>query len=155
MYPFPYPMNRINLYQNYNKFLQDLLKAVSREAQAIDFYTRVLQYAVTEKYKRDFQHALEDEKKHYQLFTGLYHSLTGKKAIVPPFQPIQFKKYTDVVDKRIEAVDKALDHELEAYEMYRDMYLSTTDPLARDIMLRGFTDEGKHAMRFTYQRLLL
>lgn len=39
--------------------------------------------------------------------------------------------------------------------MYRAMYLSTYDPVARDIMLRGYTDESEHVIRFTYQRALL
>lgn len=124
VYSLMYPMNRAYLYQNYNKFLQDLLMAASEEAQAIDFYTRVLQIAPTETVRRDFQHSLEDEKEHYRLFTELYTSLTGRRARVPEFQPVH-------------------------------MYLSTNDPMARDIMLRGFTDEGEHAIRFTYQRALL
>ncbi|MFC7442961.1 ferritin family protein [Laceyella putida] len=148
MYAWTYQSNRAYMYKDLNKFLQDLLKAASGEAQAIDFYTRVVQIAPTDKARRDFQHALEDEKEHYQSFTNLYTSLTGKRAPVPPFQPVQFKDYAN-------AVEKAVEDELEAYEMYRDMYLSTSDPVARDILLKGFTDEGEHAIRFTYQRALL
>lgn len=148
MYSVAPTLNRRYLYKNSDQFLRDLLQAASGEAQAIDFYTRVLQIAPTQTARRDFQHALEDEKDHYQLFTQLYASLTGQTAQIPPYQPVEFQTYT-------EAVDKAIEGELEAYEMYRDMYLSTYDPVARDIMLRGYTDESEHAIRFTYQRALL
>jgi len=136
------------MYKSFHQFLQNLLQAISGEAQAIDFYSRVLNIAPTASAKNDFQHALEDEKEHYQLLSWLYTSLTSQTPQVPPFIPVSFQSYTD-------AVDQAVQDELEAYEMYRDMYLSTNDPVARDILLRTYTDEGEHATRFTYQRALL
>jgi rubrerythrin len=134
-------------YQNMQTFLNDLLKAASNEAQAIDFYTRVLNIAPNEKAREAFSHALSDERLHYRIFTDLYRRLTQQEPQVPQFTPVQFDNFD-------QALERAIGDELEAYEMYRNMYLSTHDPAARDVLLRGFTDEMEHATRFIHLKTL-
>ena len=135
-------------YQNMTAFLNDLLKAATNEAQAIDFYTRVINSASTEKQREYFGHALSDERVHYRLFTDLYRRLTNQEPKVPQFAPAQFSNFG-------EALERAIGDQLEAYEMYRDMYLSTVDPYARDILLRAFTDEIEHATRFIHLKTMV
>jgi len=134
-------------YQNIHQFLNQLLQAAASEAQAIDFYTRVVQSAPNEKAREDFNHALEDERLHYRLFVDLYRRITSQEPQVPSFTPVTFNSFG-------EALNKAVESELEAYEMYRNMYLSTFDPAARDILLRAFTDEMEHATRFVNQKVM-
>ncbi|MGV3488524.1 MAG: ferritin family protein [Tuberibacillus sp.] len=134
-------------YQNIGVFLNQLLQAQASEAQAIDFYTRVLQSAPSEKAREAFRHALEDERLHYRLFGDLYRRLTNQEPQVPTLEAVTFHSFG-------EALEKAVDSELEAYEMYRDMFLSTSDPGARDTLLRAFTDEIEHATRFINQKVM-
>lgn len=80
--------------------------------------------------------------------TKLYATLTGKQARVPAFHPIRWQSIP-------QALDMVIESELEAYEKYRDLFLSTRNPAARDILLRAYTDKAEHAIRFTHQRIRL
>ncbi|WP_085524395.1 ferritin family protein [Tuberibacillus sp. Marseille-P3662] len=139
--PHLLPDNNMDQRQ-FQVLLQSIMKGIQGEAQAIDFYTRLIKQAPNERQRDSIQHALDDEKIHLQQFSQLYTELSGREPNYT-FNPVQFRQYH-------EGLYKAYDSELEAYEMYRDVYLSTTDQRVRDIFLRAFTDEIEHASRFSF-----
>ncbi len=121
---------------------KDLLEAIIGEATAIDFYSRLAKIAPNQKEQNIILHIIEDEKAHLKNFFGLYMMLTGKR---PLFQinKVEFNNYR-------EGLKMAFEDELSDYETYRNHYLLTQDPFIRDVFLRAFTDEIKHATRFNF-----
>jgi len=126
----------------YGKFIADLEKAINDELAAVEFYTRLMEMAPSSEAREFIEHARDDEKKHYRVLSRLYISLTGRQPTVR--QPVV------TVISFCEGVKEALKDELEAAEMYRDMYLSTRNPQIRDILFETMTDEMEHATRFTF-----
>lgn len=130
----------------YNSSIDNILKAIlngiSSEASAIDFYTRLAKAAATSEQRQAIEHALEDEKIHLRTFTQLYQTLTGKKPVYQT-KITRFRNFQ-------EGLRIAYEQELEAYETYRDNYLSTQDPMIRDAFFRAMTDEIEHALRFSH-----
>ncbi|MCL1631672.1 ferritin-like domain-containing protein [Sporolactobacillus sp. CPB3-1] len=121
-------------------FAAEVLKAVQGEATAIDFYGRLAEAAPSEDMKSAILGIRQDEQDHFQLFSWLYIRLTGTQ---PAFQvtPVRFQSFS-------EGLRIAYHDELKDYETYRNLYLMTQDPTIRNILLRAFTDEIKHAIRF-------
>jgi len=98
--------------------------------------------AETSEQRQAIEHALEDEKIHLRTFTQLYQTLTGKKPVYQT-KITRFRNFQ-------EGLRIAYEQELEAYETYRDNYLSTQDPMIRDAFFRAMTDEIEHALRFSH-----
>ncbi|GAY78206.1 hypothetical protein NBRC111894_3760 [Sporolactobacillus inulinus] len=88
-----------------------------------------------------------DEQDHFHLFNQLYEQLTGMQASVS-ITPVSFGSFSNGL--RI-----AYDDELKDYETYRNLYLNTQDVTIRNILLRAFTDEIKHAIRFGFMTVSL
>ncbi|UZJ78703.1 ferritin-like domain-containing protein [Fictibacillus sp. KU28468] len=128
--------------QTYQQLLNILMSSIIGEATAIDFYTRLANEAPNEYSKNVLLNAAKDEKTHLQLFTRLYTSLTGKQ----PNYKIRPVKITNFRQSLFEAYED----ELSDYEKYRNAYLFTQDPTIRDTFFRPYTDEIKHATRFSF-----
>ncbi|MCF6093937.1 ferritin-like domain-containing protein [Microaerobacter geothermalis] len=123
-------------------FIQDLREAINGEAQAIDFYKRLIEMAPNQRHVNYLTHIRNDEKKHLRMLTNLYVQLTGRRPDIR-FTPVRFTTYR-------EGLEKALDGELEAAELYRRMYLSVQDRRKRDVLFEIMTDEMEHQVRFAY-----
>lgn len=123
------------------KLANDLLSAIKGEATAVQFYSQLMRIAQTNEERSSIAHALEDERIHLQSFIQLYTSLFGAQ---PVYQPEQ-KTFSSLA----EGLKMAREDELEAYEQYRDVYLSTKDMDVRDVFFRAMTDEIEHALRFS------
>ncbi len=128
--------------KDFRKFIMDLQMAINGEVKAAEFYTRLMEIAPNEEAKMFIRLARDDELKHYRMFYQLYVSLTGQQPVV--------QKPVIRVTTYCEGLKTALKDELEAAELYRDMYLSTTNMRVRDIMFEAMTDEMEHATRFVY-----
>ncbi|MDN4074851.1 ferritin-like domain-containing protein [Fictibacillus terranigra] len=128
--------------QTYQQLLNILMSSIIGEATAIDFYTRLAKDAPNEYSKNVLLSAAKDEKAHLHLFTRLYTSLTGKE----PKYKIRPVKITNFRQSLFEAYED----ELSDYEKYRNAYLLTQDPSIRDTFFRPFSDEIKHATRFSF-----
>lgn len=124
-----------------NKFISQLTGAINDEASAVMFYDKLEEMAPSQY--RDFvTHAKNDEMEHVRLFSKLYRRLTGYQPSVQA-ETTQFSSYK-------EGLEIAFRGELEAAELYRDMYLSTRVPNIRDILFKTMTDEMEHAQRFNF-----
>lgn len=126
--------------QSQAQLIKNIHKAIVDEATAANFYARLLKEAPDELNKEFVQHAYEDELDHLQAFTQLYVHLTGSQ---PEYQmkQTQYSNYK-------EGILMALKGELEATEFYRDVQLSTTDPLIRDTFYLAMVDEIEHGTQF-------
>lgn len=122
-------------------FIRDLRGAIDDEANAIEFYNQLI--SVTPQELKDYvAHARDDERVHLRMFQKLYRRLTGRQA-VGRVTKTQFSSLKD-------GFEMAFQRELEAAELYRNMYLSTSVPKIRDVLFRAMTDEMEHAQRFSF-----
>ncbi len=125
-------------------FRPDLIEEVHRasrgELEAAAFYEQLAAMAPNEWERSQIMHALEDERTHFRLLSALYGRLTGTPLAPTPVQ-------VQVPDYRT-ALRQALDDELEAAEMYRQMRASVMERSLRDMFFRLQTDEMEHASRF-------
>jgi rubrerythrin len=125
----------------------NLLRSMKDEASAAEFYTRLMNEAPDELHKMFIMDARDDELKHLQRFENLYVYYFGTK---PQFD-VEYIEYPDYK----EGILMALKSELQAATFYRDVQLSTKDPLVRDTFYYPMIDEIEHANQFgiLYNRL--
>ena len=81
----------------------------------------------------------EDERTHLQNFVNLYYTLTKRHP--------QYEVERIAINTFEEGLNEAFDDELKDYETYRNQYLKSKNQAIRDIFLRAFSDEIKHATR--------
>ncbi|MCL6444271.1 MAG: ferritin-like domain-containing protein [Alicyclobacillus sp.] len=124
-----------------NTFISQLTGAINDQASAVKFY-EVLEGMAPSKYRDFVNHAKNDEMVHFRLLSKLYRRLTGYQPSVQA-ETTQFSSYK-------EGIEIAFRRELEAAELYRDMYLNTRVPEIRDILFKTMTDEMEHAQRFNF-----
>lgn len=122
------------------QLINNIYKSIVDETTAAEFYSRLLQQAPDELHKEFVEHAYKDELDHLEAFSKLFAHFTGQ---LPQYQiqPIQYDTYRD-------GILKALKSELEAAEFYRDVILSTTDPLVKDTFFLAMVDELEHSTQF-------
>jgi rubrerythrin len=130
-------------YMTYNVTPVQLLKAMQGEAEARKYYKRLISMAPNEKEADIIERFYEDETKHLSKFRMLFEMITGKE---PELKDIKSPDY----DSYIEGVEQAILDELEAYEFYRDIYLSSSNPIVKEIFFEAFTDENEHAAHLNY-----
>lgn len=126
-----------------SSFVKHLEQAINGEATAIRFYGDLLHQVRGDQTAYDnVIHAYDDENKHFRAFVRLYKRLTGRQPSVR-ITPIRYPSLAA-------AYRQAFFDELEAAELYRDMYLMTRDPDIRDIFFMAKNDEEEHAQRFHF-----
>lgn len=129
-------------FKNYKKFIKDLEKAIADERTAIDLYQRLYEIAPTEIAKYSIKTALKDEKQHNRELTHLYLQLTGKKPDIK-VESVPFHHFYD-------GLQKAFLNQVEAFEFYKEMYLSTYYQPIRDLLYSIQHDEIEHATLFNW-----
>ncbi|MCO7175791.1 ferritin-like domain-containing protein [Sporolactobacillus kofuensis] len=130
-----------------NPLIAQILGSIKGEATGVDFYTRLAAAAPTPEMRNAILANRRDEEEHFRLFSGLYARLTGQQPVYQ-ITPVQFSSFR-------EGLKIAYRDELEDYEKYRNYYLMTQDPMLRDVFLRAFTDEIKHAIRVGFMETSL
>lgn len=123
-------------------YLNRILAAIADEQMAAQFYGRLQAEAPASLARKYLEHARRDEINHRQMLSRLYFTLTGTQPKVAGKSMPQWRSFK-------EGLQMALDGELEAAEEYRDLYLASTYPFARDVFFELMTDEMEHATRFT------
>lgn len=132
----------MRLFKDYPKFISDLKEAIADERSAIDLYTRLHEIAPTETARYAVKVALDDEIMHDRKLTKLYVRLTGREPDVH-VKRVEFHHFYD-------GLHKAFLDEVEAFEFYKEMYLSTYDLTIRDILYSIQHDEIEHATLFNW-----
>lgn len=140
----PYPqMDWMSLrFKDFHQFIKDLEAAIQDERSAIIFYTELYKIAPTEIARYAVKTALEDEIIHDKKLTKLYKHLTGTKPNVK-VEPATFNHF-------YEGLQKAFLDEVEAFEFYKEMYLSVFCPTIRDLLYSIQHDEMEHATLFNW-----
>lgn len=120
---------------------EKLLRTITDEATAIDFYTNLLKQATTNEQRKFIQDIISEESLHLQMFTSLYKFLNG---ISPTYTitPIKFDSFK-------QGLSFALQGELDAMDFYKRMILSTTNQLIEQAYYFALGDETEHAIMFS------
>ena len=129
---------------NQNKLsLESLLKAIKDEQDAIMFYKILITIVPDKQDENLIRDIHNDEVKHFTQLFNLYKQMTGQNPQIPlPKQPR--------IPSYIDGVKKAILDELDAFEFYRDIYITNTSPEIRNIFFEALTDENEHAAKFNY-----
>lgn len=126
-----------------NEYLiHELTKAINGEYYAIGFYEHLANIAPDEATRKRILEIREDEIQHYQHFSYVYMSLTGKQLypqVTEPF-PQHFKS----------GVNAAFIDEQETVSFYYKVARHTDDPYIMTLFERAAMDEQKHAVWFLY-----
>nr|WP_285859101.1 ferritin-like domain-containing protein [Bhargavaea ginsengi] len=122
-------------------FTDQLREAIEDEYKAYYFY-KSMASLTNDRYWLDFiQHAMDDEKSHYEMFQQLYYMLTGAY--------VQSLRKPGPVDNLKGALKQAIRDELEATDKYKVMMLES--PLQEGVnpLFIAMHDEMEHAIRFS------
>jgi rubrerythrin len=125
---------------------QALVSAVRKnmqdQATAAAFYTQLMARTEDPAVREHIRHARDDELKHYRMLSRLHQALSGRTFEAAP-RPVAFTSITA-------GLKQAMDDEYEAFEEYRQIYLSQSNERIRNIFFELMTDELEHATRFNY-----
>lgn len=122
---------------------QKLIKAMTGEQNARRYYETLTTMTRSEEDKRLISKFIQDEKKHFNNFYRLYIAFTGHQPMLPPVKQPKIPSY-------IEGIKQSIMDETDTYEFYRDVYLSSFNPMVRQNFFEAFTDENEHAIRLNY-----
>lgn len=142
-----YPYQGVNQPNRFFPVCRDLperlIKAMTGEQNARRYYQQLMSMAPSEEDKAVIAQIYDDEGKHFENFNTLYKNITGQQPALPPPEVPNIPTY-------LQGVEKAIFDETDAYEFYRDTYMCTINPIAKEIFFEAFTDENEHAIRLTY-----
>lgn len=125
------------------KVLDLIVEAMKDERADRAKYGMMIEMTRDEKVKAQIRFAYEDEGKHYKLFKKIYYELTGRTVDVPEPTPMRYESL-------LPAIESSIDGELEAVELYRQIYSMLPTREMRDTLYEIITDEQEHATRFVY-----
>lgn len=130
------------LMRQQNKLVSDLEKAINGEYSAINCYAKLSEMAPTDKIRERIREIRKDEKRHLQVFSQLYTSLTGS-------QPNP-KITEECPSKFVRGAEFALEDEQKTVDFYLTAADETSNLYVRDAFRRAAADEQNHAVWFLY-----
>lgn len=122
--------------------VENIMKAINGEYSAIACYEKLAKMAPDEEIQKRILEIREDEIKHYNTFSQIYQSLTGK-----PATPEITEECADDFEEGLVA---SLKDEQETVDFYLDIADSTQNPYIRRVFKRAAADEQNHAVWFLY-----
>ena len=122
-------------------FNEQLKQAIENEYRDYYFYKSMLTLTDDPYWQSFIQHAMDDEKSHYEMFQQLHYMLTGEFVQNPPKPkpPTNLKQ----------AAKESLEHELAGTDFYKEMLLTVPIPEAYNPFFIAMHDEMEHAIRFS------
>lgn len=124
------------------ELVNDLSKTINGEYTAIYCYELLANQAPNTEVKNRILEIRNDEIRHYQMFTHLYTSLTGKQ----PSPQITKQCPTDFRN----GVLAAFIDEQETVDFYHKMARKNNNPLIKEPFLQASADEQNHAVWYLY-----
>ncbi|WP_240948555.1 ferritin-like domain-containing protein [Bacillus sp. RO1] len=118
------------------------MKAINGEYSAVACYEKLAQMAPDAETRKRITEIREDEIKHYNTFSQIYQSLTGKTA-TPEITE-------ECMDDYQEGLVASLKDEQETVDFYLDIADSTQNPYIRRVFKRAAADEQNHAVWFLF-----
>jgi len=126
--------------------LKDLRKAIDGEHDAICCYEVLVNQAPDEKIKKRILEILNDEIRHYEMFSHIYFCLTGQH-----YSP---QKQTTCPPTYKEGINHAFHDEQETVDFYHEMARKIHDPWISHAFSDAASDEQNHAVWFLYFMLI-
>jgi len=121
-----------------------IVEAMKAERHDRVKYQRMMEMTTDPVVIKQIKFAYDDEIKHYGMFQQMYYQLTGKRLDIPI--PTNIEKYNTLM----EAVQRSIEGENEAVDLYRGIYALMTNKQMRDSIFEIITDEREHFGRFIY-----
>lgn len=122
--------------------INDIAKAINGQYSAIACYERLAQLAPNEDVRKQIHEIRQDEIKHFQVFTLIYTSMTGKqpKPQIVEGCPSDYRA----------GLHFAFKDEQETVDFYLDIAEKASNPLIKESFRRASADEQNHAVWFLY-----
>lgn len=120
--------------------IHDIAKAIDGEFEAVTCYAELAKLAPNREERQRIEEIRNDEVKHYQLFSSMYMSLTGRQhhPATPAPCPKQYR----------EGVRAAFIDEQETVDFYLDISDRAQDMRVKEAFRRAALDEQNHAVWF-------
>lgn len=118
-----------------------LKEAIRGEAEAIKFYTYLIEMAPDQFQKDVISGIRDDERRHLRNFQAVYCRRTGCTYSYP--EPDVYPPQT-----YCQGLAKAFNDEQEAYEFYKANYFCNDRQLVKKAFLDALLDEAEHARWF-------
>jgi rubrerythrin len=122
--------------------VNDIAKAINGQYSAIACYERLAQLAPNEDVRKQIIEIRQDEIRHFQAFSQIFTSLSGKQ---PMPQIIQ-----DCPSDYRAGLHFAFKDEQETVDFYLNISEKANDPLIKEHFRRASADEQNHAVWFLY-----
>lgn len=136
-------------YQTYNfradadaALIADLAKAINGEYSAVVCYDQLAKLAPNEEQKNQILEIRNDEIRHFQVFSHIYTSLTGRQ---PTPQLVE-----QCPAEYVAGLKAAFKDEQETVDFYLDIAEKTNVPFIKEQFRRAAADEQNHAVWFLY-----
>lgn len=128
---------------NYKITSELLIDAMQGEINAMYFYEKLSEMTNDVDDIKIIENIHDDEVKHFNMFAELYKNLYVKDLSC--FTPNNIN-----IVSFIFGVKKSIIYELDASEMYRNIYLFNSNETIKSIFFEAFTDENEHAAKLNY-----
>lgn len=124
------------------QLISDIAKAINGEYSAIICYEQLAKLAPNEEARNQILEIRQDEIRHYQSFSQIYVSLTGKQH-TPQITEQCENTYTAGLRASFKDEQKTTD-------FYLDIADKTNDPYIKEVFRRASSDEQNHAVWFLF-----
>ncbi|MCM3587428.1 ferritin-like domain-containing protein [Mesobacillus maritimus] len=128
--------------QNNTQLVRDIQKAINGEFSAMACYEKLAQMAPNQKERNQILEIREDERRHFEEFTRIYTSLTGRQPT-----PKMTEECPNTYKRGLEA---AFMDEQETVDFYLDIVDKAQDLTIKQAFHRASADEQNHAVWFLY-----
>lgn len=126
-----------------DQLIRQVEKAINGEYTAIQCYENLAALAPDERQRKQILEIRDDEIKHFQTFTRIYNSLTGR-------QPQPKMTETCLFDSYAAGLEFAIEDEQETVDFYLEVADGAADRTIRKAFRRAVADEQNHAVWFLY-----
>lgn len=120
-----------------------LIKTLIDEQDAIVYYMQLQKMTTDKECINLLSEIYADEIKHFHALKNLYVQIAMENPLLPKAKMPEISSF-------ISGVSKAIIDELNAYELYRDIYLANKNEGVRNLFFEAQTDENEHAAKLNY-----
>jgi rubrerythrin len=136
-----------------SRALEIIEDAIYHEQSSHDYYLKVAAAIENPSGKEQYRHLAHEEIRHREVLEERYRAITGKRFRYEPSKvesdslPVPTSTAT-----AFEALEQAMEHELEAVANYRELADGATNEESRRVYLQLASDEQQHYEWFRDQR---
>jgi len=136
-----------------SRALEIIEEAIYHEQSSHDYYLKVAAAIQDSSGKEQYRHLAHEEIRHREVLEERYRALTGKRfrydanKVADDSLPVPTSNAT-----AIEALEQAMEHELEAVDKYRELAEGASDEESKNVYQQLAQDEHQHYEWFRDQR---